>query len=50
MLPSLPLVKIIGIRTKRNFRNVLGPLPCFKASKKFLPTCIAEKAVAEWGI
>lgn len=31
------------------FRNVSGPVPCFKVSKRFLPVLIEEKAVAEWG-
>lgn len=49
MLPSPTLIKIIGIRTKGNFRNVLGPPPCVQATKKFLFTCSPEKAVAKWG-
>ena len=45
ILPSVPLTKSLGIRTRRNFRNVSGPVPCFKASKRFLPMVIGER----WG-
>lgn len=49
LLPSVLLIKI-GIRTNRNFRNVPGPVPCFKASKRFLPMSTAEKAALSGGI
>ena len=49
-MPSVPLIKIIGVRTKIHFRNVSGPVPCFKARKRFFPMFMDEKAVAESGI
>lgn len=49
IMPSVPLIKITDIRTKIHFRNVSGPLPCFKANNRFLPMFIDEKAAAEAG-
>lgn len=43
ILPSVPLTKSLGIRTRRNFRNVSGPVPCFKANKRFLPMVTGER-------
>lgn len=44
------LIKIIGIRIKIYFRNVLGLVFCFKVSNRFLVMFIGEKVRVELGI